>query len=80
MRIEKNRSFCNCKGSFTVEAAYIIPLVLFVFCVAIEMAITLQIETKEQIRMWGEVKEIALIDFMYRKEYIEELLEELYED
>lgn len=68
------------RGSFTVEAAYIVPLILFCICIAIEAGILLHNEVKTQAVSQMEKKTENMIACMYRKELVKELLGDLYED
>lgn len=67
------------KGSFTIEAAWILPLVLSCFCVAIGAAVSLHNEICEEIQEQVEKESVDLIKGMYRRTYVKELLGNLYE-
>lgn len=68
------------KGSFTIEAAYILPLILFCICIVIEMGISLHQEVRAQVETQMENKPLDMVKCMYRREYMKELLGEFYED
>lgn len=68
------------RGSFTVEGAYIIPLVLLCFCIAINAGISLQEAVKEQALAQAKEEQADIIACMYRREFVKELLGDLYED
>lgn len=68
------------RGSFTVEAAFIVPLILLCFCIAINAGISLHEEIKEQILLQEKERPLDMVACMYRREYLKELLGELYED
>lgn len=67
-------------GSFTVEAALVLPLVLSCFCIAIGAAVSLHHEIYMQIQEHEQKEPLNIIKGMYRKTYAEELLGKLYED
>lgn len=69
-----------CKGSFTIEATYIIPLVMFCICIAIEAGISMREEIKEQVSVQAQSAPLDIIACMYRREFVKELFGELYED
>lgn len=68
------------KGSFTVEAACIMPLILMCICIAINSGITLHNEVKSRALLVKEEASVDLAAYLYRKELIENLLEVWYED
>lgn len=68
------------KGSFTIEAACMIPLIFMCICIAIESGITLHNEVKNRALLVREEDAIDLISYMYRKELIENVLGVGYED
>lgn len=68
------------RGSFTIEAAYITPLILLCICIAIEAGISLHNEVKTQIVSQMENKQMDMIGAMYRRELVKELIGELYEN
>ena len=70
----------ECQGSFTIEAAFITPLLLFCICLAIELGISLHNEVKILALSQMDHKPLDLVSAMYRRELVEELLGELYEN
>lgn len=62
------------KGSFTVEAAYIVPLILMSIYIVIISGITLHNEVKNKAILIKEEKVVELVSYMYRKELIEDIL------
>lgn len=68
------------RGSFTIEAGYIMPLVLLCLCIAIETGISLYEEVREQVAAQMKQEPLDLVDSMYRRDYVKELFGELYED
>lgn len=68
------------KGSFTIEAACIMPLILLCICIAIESGITLHNEVKSKALLVKEEEPVDLADYLYRKELIENVLGAWYED
>lgn len=68
------------KGSFTIEAAYILPLILFCICIAIEMSVSLHGEVRMLVETQRENQPLDIVEYMYRREYVRELLGEVYED
>ena len=62
------------KGSFTVEAAYIIPLILMCIGIAIQGGIILHNEVKNRAMTIKEEKTIDVVSYMYRKELIQDVL------
>ena len=70
----------NYKGSFTVEASYILPLILFCICVIVELGVVLHQEVLAEVEAQMEQEPLAMVKAMYRREYVEELLGAFYED
>lgn len=68
------------KGSFTVEASFILPLILLCICVVIELGITLHQEVRMQVAEKAKEETMDMIDAMYHREYLKELLGAFYED
>ena len=68
------------KGSFTIEAAFIIPIILFIGCLTIELGVALHQEVRGQAIEQMKEEPMDVIGCMYRKEFLEELSRELYED
>lgn len=62
------------RGSFTIEAAFIMPIILGCICIAIKSGVTLYQEVKNITEQIIEEKQEELIDSMYRKELLESLL------
>ena len=70
----------NYQGSFTIEAACIMPIILFCICTTIEIGISLHQEIKEQVFLEMEKTPIDMVEGMYRKEFAKEILGEVYEN
>ena len=68
------------KGSLTVEATYILPLILFCICITVETAVLLHEEIRIQIEEQKKVEELDIITGMYRREYVKGLFGEKNED
>ena len=68
------------KGSFTVEAAYILPLVLSCICIVISLSISLHEEVRVQVETQAKEVPADMVKCMYRREFVKELFGELYED
>lgn len=68
------------KGSFTIEAACIFPIILFCICITINVGITLYQEVKQEAMSQMENEKLDLISVMYRRELVKELFEEEYGD
>lgn len=70
----------TCKASFTVEAAYIMPVVLMCMFIPVWMGI----ENHEEIKTWIEkqmqVEQKDMILAMYRQDYMKAIGNEWYED
>ena len=74
-----NTSYINaCSGSFTIEMALVFPLVMLCFCVAIHTGIALHEEIKQKIEVYEEKRMLDAIACMYRKEYLEGIMGDLY--
>ncbi len=70
----------KCKGSFTVEAAFILPIIFACIVVVIEVSVSLREEVCSQVEIQMEKEPFDMIKATYRREYIKELLGEFYED
>ncbi|MBQ8280385.1 MAG: pilus assembly protein [Roseburia sp.] len=68
------------RGSFSVEAAFIVPLVLLCMFIAIDVGISLYGEVEMQVESQQEERVTDMVGYMYRSEFIKELFGELYED
>lgn len=68
------------KGSYTIEAAFILPLILICICIAIEMGVVLHQEVQTRVESQMKKEPLDMVKAMYRMEYIKELFGELYED
>lgn len=68
------------KGSFSIEAACMVPLVLVCFGLAIESGINLHEEVKMQIIKQEETEMLDAIGCMYRRELIKDVIGDWYED
>ena len=69
-----------CRGSFTIESAYIFPLVMLCICLAINAGIEMHETIKTQVEEQAEEKPVDVILCMYRREFVKELLGKWYED
>ena len=67
------------KGSFTVEAAIVFPIVLLCICHVIIIGMELCEDVCITAEKYKEKEMLNLIQCMYRKELIEDLLGEGYE-
>lgn len=63
-----------------MEATLVFPLIMLCFCLAIQLGISLQEEIKEQTEELMKKEPLNIIACMYRKEYFEEVVGELYEN
>lgn len=74
------RALGKCRGSFSVEAAYIMPLVLL----CLFLPIWIGIEQHEEVKTWVEKQQqeeiVDVISAMYQKEFITDLVGDKYED
>lgn len=68
------------KGSFAIEASYILPIVLVCILVVVDLGILLHEEVHARVEMQMEKASVDMVKAMYRREYIKELLGEYYED
>ena len=68
------------KGSYTVEAAFILPLLLACICIAIETGVVLHQEAQMRVENQTKKEPLDMVEDMYRREYLKELFGELYED
>ena len=68
------------KGSFTLEASYILPIILLCICIVISLGASLHNEVCKRVEMQSQKERTDVIAAMYRYEYIEELLGEWNED
>lgn len=66
----------NMRGSFTLEAAYIMPLILSVMLSVITMGISLHEEVKQRVEAQEKQESIDAVKAIYRAEWLKELLEE----
>ena len=67
------------KGSFTVEAAYILPFIFACICMVIELGISFHAEIHAEVEQQSISEPLDVIKCMYRKAYVEELFGEFYE-
>lgn len=67
------------RASLSIEAAYIMPLVLLCLFFPIWLGIDLQDEVKELVHAQQQEEITDIVFCMYRKEFVKELLGELYE-
>ena len=68
------------KGSFSMEASYILPIILACILVVIDLSVLLHEEVHVRVKMQMEKASVDMVKAMYRREYIKELLGEYYED
>ncbi|MBR5565400.1 MAG: pilus assembly protein [Roseburia sp.] len=68
------------KGSFTIEAACVFPIILFCICITMDVGIAFYLEIKQEAMSQMENEKLDLISVMYRRELVKELFEEEYED
>lgn len=68
------------RGSFTVEAACIFPVILFCICITIDVGITLYEEIRQEAMSQMENEKLDLISAMYKRELVKELFGKEYED
>lgn len=68
------------KGSFSMEASYILPIILACILVVIDLSVLLHEEVHVRVEMQMEKASVDMVKAMYRREYIKELLGEYYED
>jgi len=65
-----------CKGSYTIEAAFIFPVVLFCICIVIEVGISLYQDVCAEAMKQGNKEPLDLISAMYRRELVKDLFGE----
>ena len=70
----------QCRGSFSIEAALVFPLIMLCFCLAIQIGISLQEEIKVQTETFMKKEPLDISSCMYRKEYFEDVIGAFYED
>jgi len=68
------------KGSFTIEAAFVFPIVLICIFIAIESGISLYDEVRTEAVSQMNKNPLDVVNCMYRREYVKDLFGELYED
>ena len=68
------------KGSFTIETALVFPIVLLCICITINAGIALFDEVCAEAKDQMEKRPLDLISCMYRREFVEDLFGEWYED
>jgi len=68
------------KGSFTIEAAYILPIILICFCIAVEVAITLHEDVRVLVEAQLQKKPMDMIESMYRRDLVKDIFGEVYEN
>lgn len=62
------------KGSFTIEAAFVLPLILGSMCTAILIGISLYEEVRTRIEVQEQEKALDMVKEMYHRTLIEELM------
>lgn len=68
------------KGSFTIEAAFLLPLVLGSMCMVILLGISMHEEVRTQIALQEQEKASDMVKEMYRRTLRKELMEDWYEN
>lgn len=61
------------KGSFTIEAVFVLPLILTCICVVITMGIGLYQEVQKQAELQAGKETLDMVKGMYQREYVKEL-------
>lgn len=70
----------TCKGSFTIEASFIVPLVLFLMAIAMDTAIILFEETKAQALEYIDEEQIDIVSTLYHIENLETIFSKWTDD
>lgn len=70
----------TCKGSFTIEASFIVPLVLFLMAIAMDTAIILFEETKAQALEYIDEEQIDIVNTLYHIENLETIFSKWTDD
>ena len=68
-----------CKGSYTIEAAIYIPILLFLFFQSLELSIDFWMQSKER-EVLSELTEIDIVKEFYTYQIIEEIEKEFLDD
>ena len=68
------------QGSFSIEAACVMPFILVCICIAIDSGINLHEEIKAQVIKQEKQEWLDAVACMYRKEFIKDVIGEWYED
>lgn len=61
------------KGSFTIEAVFVLPLILTCICMVITMGIDLYQEVRKQAELQVGKETLDMVKGMYQREYVKEL-------
>ena len=67
------------KGSYTVEAAVYIPIVLFMLFHSLDMAIDFWQESRER-EICAQLEELDCVEAFYRYQILDEIREEIEDD
>lgn len=63
-------------GSSTLEASYILPVILICMCIVVDLGVVLHEEVCTQVEAQLEEERLDAITAMYRRAYIKELFGE----
>lgn len=63
-------------GSFTLEASYVLPVILICICIVVDLAVVLHAEVCTQVEVQLEKESLDVITVMYQREYLKELFGE----
>jgi len=64
------------KGSFTLEATYVLPVILICICIVADLGVSLHKGVCTQVEVQSEKEMLDVITTMYRREPIKELFGE----
>lgn len=67
----------KCRGSFTVEAAVIMPLFLFMILAVVFMSVDLYQETISVVVEVNNKKQIDIVSVMYHMDSVKKLISDL---
>ena len=68
------------RGSYTIEAAYIFPIILMCICMAVVVGISMQEEVRAQVEIQMKQEPFDMVEGMYHREMVKELFGEWYEN
>lgn len=80
MRAESGVNGEDMKGSFTVEASVIVPLLLLLMLLALRQGISLCEETTERAESADGGEEFEIVETLYRLEQVTDIWELLHGD